>query len=75
MSNHHCNEECERKYNYGWNCAARNTNWNKANPPWQENGFWGGGIEPNEDDLKEIACHSSKYRQGYNDYNEQQAKK
>ena len=44
-------------------------NWNKPDPPWQESGFWGGGIEPDEDDLGRIACHSAQYRAGWQEAN------
>lgn len=62
---HLCNEECQKQFNFGYNCALGCTNWDKPNPPWQESGFFGGGIGPDEDDLERIRCHSARYREGW----------
>ena len=67
---HYCNEDCRRQYYYGYNCAAGQNPWKSPNPPWQENGFWGGGIEPDKEDLERIKCHSERYRAGYKAYHE-----
>lgn len=69
---HFCNEDCRSKYNYGYNCRMGSTNWHKPDPPWQEDGFWGGGIGPDEDDLERIACHSANYRAGWKDADKKQ---
>lgn len=62
---HICNQDCIRQYNYGYNCRSGMNNWHEPNPPWQESGFWGGGIEPNEDELERVKCHSAQYRSGW----------
>lgn len=62
---HQCNQECSRAWWEGYNSRMGSNNWNKPDPPWQESGFWGGGIEPDQNDLDRIACRSTQYRAGW----------
>ena len=62
---HFCDNDCRTQYHYGFNCRNGSNNWDKPDPPWQERGFWGGGIVLDEDDLQRIACYSANYRAGW----------